>query len=120
MAKQWKDGEGATVTFEEDDPKAKGKGESKPTKGKGEQEKLIDLDHPKDKGLIAAIKKYREARDARMELTKTEVDAQSAMLAIMRDRKITEYVHDGFRATLVEGKAKVKVKSLEDTTDDDE
>ena len=87
---------------------------------KGGQEKLIDLDNPKDKALIAAIKKYREARDDRMELTKVEVETQAALLTLMRDRGLTEYTHEGFKATLVEGKAKVKVKSLEDDSPDED
>ena len=61
-----------------------------------------------------AIEDYVAARDARMELTKVEVEKKAHLLKVMKDQGITGYAVDGHEATLdVEETVKAKLVSEE-------
>lgn len=61
-----------------------------------------------------AIEEYVAARDARMELTKVEVEKKAHLLKVMKDQGIKGYAVDGHEATLdVEETVKAKLVSEE-------
>lgn len=97
--------EGAVATQET--PKRRGR------PPKAQQGKLLDMDHPEDAPLIKAIARYRDARDERMRLTQDEVAAQQVLLALMEERGIKEYVYNGEKTSILDGKRKVRVKRLD-------
>ena len=49
-----------------------------------------------DEEIAKLAEKYIEARDARMELTKKEVDTKTDLLAAMKERKLEKYEDDDF------------------------
>lgn len=70
-----------------------------------------------------AISRYVKARDERMELTRKEVDAKTALIEAMKENKaklatdsegVMIYKHDDLVCTLKHGKDEVKVKVEED------
>ena len=70
-----------------------------------EGQKIKELDH--------AAEQYVAARNERMELTESEVEARDALIQVMEQHELTVYRDDDASPplviTLVPGKAKVKV-----------
>ncbi len=80
-----------------------------------EAQKIKELDH--------AAEAYVMARDERMERTELEVAARDALVSVMTKHKLEVYRdedHDPpLVITITPGKAKVKVTTAEDGSDDD-
>lgn len=85
-------------------------------KPREEQGQLMDTEHPEDKPLIAAARKYVGFRDERQELNRHESKAKDKLIAFMEERGLTNYVHDGVQITIEreeEPAVTVKVKIKE-------
>lgn len=89
--------------------------------GKGAERVII-------KAVDAAVAKYVAARDERMELTRKEVEAKTALITALRSNKdklgadaegTIIYRHDDMLVTLKHGKDELKVKT-EDENDGNE
>jgi hypothetical protein len=64
-----------------------------------------------------AAEKYIEARDARMELTKAEVETKNALVGLMKEHKLETYEDDDFIVTFeadVQEKIKAKRRAVVD------
>ena len=80
------------------------------------------MEQPKLADVSKAAEQYAAVRDHRMELTREEVKKHDALLATMRAHDLTVYrdPDNDLLATLIEGKAKVKVKKAgEDDEEED-
>jgi hypothetical protein len=90
--------------------------EELPLTGKGVERVSI-------KAIDAAVAKYVNARDARMALTKKEVEAKAVLIKALRDNKAKLgadaegtiiYRHDELLVTLKHGKDELKVRTEEE------
>ncbi|MCW5777343.1 MAG: hypothetical protein KIS87_12970 [Phycisphaeraceae bacterium] len=87
--------------------------------GRASQAALIDTDFPEDKPLIKAATEYAEVRDARMKLTKQEIEARTRVLDLMHERGTGLYEHGDLRIELcTEEKVKVKLRDADPEDDD--
>jgi hypothetical protein len=70
------------------------------------------------KEVDTAVEAYVEARDERMKLTDREVEAKEALIAVMRNHKLTVYTDENavppLVITLIPGEDKVKVRRAEE------
>lgn len=57
-----------------------------------------------------AIEEYVEARDHRMQLTKVEVEKRAALMRVMKEAGLADYVVDGHEAHIEHGEETVKAK----------
>lgn len=87
--------------------------------GRASQAALIDTDFPEDKPLIKAATEYVEVRDARMKLTKQEIEARTRVLDLMHERGTGLYEHGDLRIELCT-EEKVKVKLRDDDPEEDD
>lgn len=87
--------------------------------GRASQAALIDTDFPEDKPLIKAATEYVEVRDARMKLTKQEIEARTRVLDLMHQRGTGLYEHGDLRIELCT-EEKVKVRLRDDDPEEDD
>ncbi len=88
------------------------------------QLKIAGTEQERIKEVEDAAEGYVDARDKRMRLTKKEVEAHAALLAVMKEHKLTVYrdesVTPPLLVTLIPGKDKVKVAQTEVEDGDEE
>ena len=83
----------------------------------GRQKELSGVERETIKEIDDAAEAYVEARDKRMALTKKEVDAKDALIAVMRTHRRKVYKDENASpplvVTLKDGKATVKVQTAD-------
>jgi hypothetical protein len=88
------------------------------------QGELPTLERKKLLEVNAAAEGYVEARDERMKRTETEVEARTALVAVMKKHSLTVYRDDeaspALLVTLTPGEDKVKVTRAEEEVEADE
>lgn len=86
----------------------------------GSQTQIPGTERTRDKKCTQLANKYREVRDARMDLTKKEVVAKAALADYMLEKKMEHYIdEDSDLDVRVEAKTNVKVRRC-DTPDEEE
>lgn len=86
---------------------------------KKSQKAFQDMEPEEIKEIREAAEDYVEARDERMDLTKTESEKSDILLKLMRKYRKDRIQMEGLRVEVVEGDAKVKVKMRKDEEADD-
>ena len=86
------------------------------------QDELPGIESEKIPGIEKAAKKLHEIRTDRMALTQKEVEAATALIAIMQEHGVEVYECKTFEGTVKvkPGKTKVSVKLPSSDDDDDE
>lgn len=88
---------------------------------RAEQQQIAGTERPTDPDIEQAARVYRDARDARMDLTKKEVLKRDELVAVMRAKNVRIYKFDGpdGEELTVELDEKWKVKVKTKTPDED-
>lgn len=85
------------------------------------QQQIPGTERTRDKKCTSLANKYREVRDARMALTKKEVEAKSALADYMIEKKLDHYIdEDSDLDVKVEAKTNVKVRRCDSEVPDEE
>lgn len=89
---------------------AKTKAAPRKRKPRTRQGFLPDMEPPSHKDIDDAAEDYVDARDARMRMLKTEIDAKGRLLERMREHALTTYKTPEDYVVTVDQLAQIKVK----------
>lgn len=89
-----------------------------PKKAKAKQQDLPTLEKRDIPEIEKAAEDYKDARDERMELSKTEAEKKALLIGVMRKNNRTDYSYNGLPVTL-SSVDNVKVKSEKEESEDE-
>jgi len=86
-----------------------------PGKVKARQQHFAGMEPEKNAKLEDMIEAYVDARDARMEALKVEVELKQKLLDYMQGRNLKKYKRGPYEAQVTRGKDEVKAKVKDDS-----
>lgn len=91
-------------------------------KKRATQQQIPGTEDKRDPKLTQLATDYRDARDHRMQLWATEIDARDLLLAYMRETNVETYrdVEADMIVSIEHGRDKVKVRTLQQEHDEPE